>query len=216
MQYICSIFLLVALTVSSYAQIDTLPKAQKSKVPVRVGYRFQADLNLYSWHQKPTSIYKEKSSSGQVLNVLPGLGLGFWIGDVKHWLFSVEGSVRYLPFEFDMNQYKGLGSLAFPVQANLHFPIAKQNSTWVLLHLGGGLQWLKTDLYARPDAIQKFANPYYYTIYGEIGVHLAAVSKHLDHLREVEIFFQAGAGNDNSLFFSSGMKLSFWNQFGRP
>ena len=108
-----------------------------------------------------------------------------------------------------------MGSLSFPIQANIHFPIAKQHSTWVLLHLGGGIQWTKTDLYARPDAFRSFSNPFYYNLYGEIGLHLGGVSKYLDHLREAEIFFQFGVGQDNSLLFSSGLKVSFWNQLGK-
>ena len=125
---------------------------------------------------------------------------------------SVEAGIEYLPFELDLQKYKGLGSISFPIMAKVHIPIAKQHSTWIMLHGGLGRQLIKTDLYANPNNYQNFVNPFYTNIVGEVGIHLSAVGYHYQHIRELEYFVRIGGAPDASFMFQTGVKLSFWNR----
>jgi len=201
-------FLLIALLggLQVQAQVDNTAQS-----PLKVGYHLFFNYNLYSWHQKPFLHYGETTSSGQVFNVLPGAGIGFWFGDIDHWTIGVEGGVEYLPFALDLDGFKGMGTLAFPLTAKVQFPVAKQNSTWLMLHVGLGAHILKTDLYAQPTTYQGFANPFYANIHGEIGLHLSAVGYHRKQQKEIEFFTRVGGGYANSIFVSTGLRITFWN-----
>lgn len=210
-----TIFCLLFLSATHFciAQNDTISAVNNAtpKKTVRFGYNFHLNYNLYTWYQTPTTTSSDNHSVGQALNILPGLGGGIWVGDVKNWLLSVDASVQYLPFAFDTEQFTGMGSLAFPVATKIQFPIAKQNSTWLMMHLGAGVQFVKTDCYARPETLATAPNPFYATYYGEVGFHISAVAYRLQHLREVELFFQAGAGANQNMLFGAGLKLTYWN-----
>jgi len=189
-------------------------EAAKPKTKVYLGYALFMNYNLYSWYQKPSTIESPLSSSGQVLNVLPGLGGNIWVGDVDHWIVSVEGGIEYLPFAFDTDNYKGLGALSIPILAKVQLPILKQKSLWLMLHAGTGVQLLHTDICARPDAYQNAANPFFANIVGEVGVHISTVGYKRQHLREVELFCRAGGGAFGAASFTTGLRLTLWNRFG--
>ncbi|WMX16702.1 MULTISPECIES: hypothetical protein [unclassified Aureispira] len=183
--------------------------------PIYVGSAFFMNYNLYSWYQKPSRIESPLSASGQVLNILPGLGVNFWVGDVDRWIVSIEGGIEYLPFALDIDHYKGLGALSIPLLAKVQFPVAKQKSLWLMLHFGAGTQLLHTDIYARPSAYQNTYNPFFASIVGETGIHISAVGHKRQHLREVELFFRAGAAPFGTISFSTGLRLTLWNRFGK-
>ncbi|CAA6817777.1 MAG: Unknown protein [uncultured Aureispira sp.] len=189
--------------------------APKTKTKIHLGYALFMNYNLYSWYQKPSTIETPLSSSGQVLNVLPGLGVNFWVGDVDHWIVSLEAGMEYLPFAFDTDRYKGLGALSIPVLAKVQFPVAKQKSLWLMLHVGAGAQFLHTDIYARPDAYLNAVNPFFTTIVGEVGLHLSAIGRKRQHIREAELFFRAGGAPLGAASFTTGLRLTFWNRFGK-
>lgn len=187
----------------------------KTKTKVYVGYAFFINYNLYSWYQKPSTIERPLSSSGQVLNILPGLGLNVWVGNVDQWIISIEGGIEYLPFALDIDHYKGLGALSIPLMAKVQFPVAKQKSLWLMLHFGAGTQLLHSDIYARPDFYQNTANPFFTSIIGEFGIHISAVGYRKQHLREVEWFVRAGAAPFGTISFNTGLRLTLWNRFGK-
>jgi hypothetical protein len=190
-------------------------EAPKAKPKVYAGYALFLNYNLYSWFQKPTTIERPLSSSGQVLNVLPGLGLNLWVGDIDHWIVSIEGGIEYLPFALDTDIYKGMGALSIPILAKAQFPVAKQKSLWLMLHVGAGAQLLYTDIYARPDVPSIVFNRFFTSIVGEVGVHISAVGYKRQHIREVELFFRAGAAPFGTASFTTGLRLTFWNRFGK-
>ena len=187
--------------------------APKTKTKVSAGYALFLNYNLYSWYQKPNTIENPLSSSGQIFNVLPGLGLNLWVGDIDHWIISLEGGIEYLPFALDTDIYKGMGALSIPILAKVQFPLAKQKSLWLMLHVGAGAQFLHTDIYARPDAYQNAANPFFTSIVGEVGVHISTVGYKRQHIREVELFFRAGAAPFGTASFNTGLRLTLWNRF---
>ncbi|MFT5648217.1 MAG: hypothetical protein ACI976_002915 [Aureispira sp.] len=188
--------------------------APKTKTKIYAGYALFLNYNLYSWYQKPNTIERPLSSSGQVFNVLPGLGMNLWLGDIDHWILSLEGGIEYLPFALDTDVYKGMGALSIPVLAKIQFPVAKQKSLWLMLHVGAGVQFLHTDIYARPNTVGIGFNRFFTSIVGEVGVHISTVGYKRQHIREVELFFRAGGAPFGTASFNTGLRLTFWNRFG--
>jgi len=208
------ILLCLFIVVGSFEKLNA-QDTPATKTKIYAGYGLFINYNLYSWYQRPSTIESPLSSSGQVLNVLPGLGLNFWIGDVDHWIIALEGGIEYLPFALDIDNYKGMGALSIPVLAKVQFPVAKQKSLWLMLHFGAGAQFLHTDIYNRPEAYQNASNPFFTSIVGELGVHISAVGYARQHLREVELFFRVGAAPFGTVSFNTGLRLTLWNRFGK-
>ena len=203
------IFLLIIISGTVYAQQNNTREQRK----LYFGYGININYNLYSWYQNKSKTNQSVSRSGQVLNILPGLGLNLWCGDIKHWILSVEGGVNYLPFALNINQYSGMGSLSFPLIAKIHFPVAKQKSLWAMLHIGIGAQFNRTDLYdRRNNSVQN--NSFFTTIAGELGIHVAAVGFLRRQIRDIEYFIRVG-GYENSISINTGIRLSFWKGTGK-
>jgi len=209
MKYVLLCLSIIGLSLGRLRAQDT-----STTTKIYTGYGLFMNYNLYSWYQKPSTIESPRSASGQVLNILPGLGLNFWVGDVDHWIISIEGGIEYLPFALDIDNYKGLGALSIPIMAKVQFPVAKQKSLWLMLHFGAGAQLLHTDIYSRPEAYQNASNPFFTSIVGEFGVHISTVGYQRQHLREIELFFRAGAAAFGTVSFNSGLRLTLWNRFG--
>jgi len=196
---------------SSYGQED---KAAKT-TPLHIGYHIYMNYNLYSWFQQGNPWANPNNGVGQVLNLLPGLGAGIWLGDVDRWTVAIEGGIEYLPFALDVDNYSGLGALSIPILSKAQFPIAKQKSLWLMLHAGAGLQFFTTDLYARPDNSPSNSSTWEASIIGELGIHITAVGYHKQHLKEIELFVRAGGFPTHTLSFTTGLRLTLWNKFGR-
>lgn len=210
MKYIFTLLAMASLSLNIIAQQDSTSSSK-----LYAGYGLFMNYNLYCWYQKPSSIDVSLSSSGQILNILPGVGLNFWFGDVDHWILSLEGAIEYMPFALDASVYKGLGALSIPILAKTQFPIVKQQSLWLMLHIGAGVQLLHTDIYARPLLYQNTYNPLFAAIVGEIGIHVSAVGYLRQHIREIEFFIRTGAGLLGAVGFNTGLRITFWNRFGK-
>lgn len=199
----------VFLFTTSTAQAQ---EQEKQASALHFGYGLFLNYNLYTWHQKPSFVLAN-SSSGQVFNVLPGVGASLWLGDVDHWLIALESGVEFLPFALDIDNYSGLGAVSFPILAKVQLPVAKQKSLWLMVHAGAGVQFTKTDLYAQPNTT--INHPFYATIMGEVGFHISAVGYQKQHLREVELFVRAGAAPLGAISVHTGLRVSFLNRFGK-
>ncbi len=156
-----SLYILFFLLLCNFVDAQEAPKP---KPKLYAGYGLFINYNLYSWYQKPTTIEAPSRSSGQIFNVLPGLGFNFWLGDIDHWLLALDGGIEYYPFAIDLDGYRGMGALSIPVLAKVQFPVAKQKSLWLMLHLGAGVQFVKTDLHNRPIDLQNSPNPFFVNI----------------------------------------------------
>jgi hypothetical protein len=205
-----SLYVVLLLLVTS----GNLSAQEETKVNSKLhfGYGLFISYNLYSWYERPATIDCTHSSSGQVFNILPGLGFNFWFGDIDHWIVSLEGAVEYTPFAIDLDKYKGLGALSIPVMAKVQFPIAKQKSLWLMLHAGTGAQFLKTEIFDRPTNLPNNTNPFFVSIVGEVGIHISAVGLKRQHIREIELFVRMGATPFGTMTFNSGLRLTFWNK----
>lgn len=190
-----------------------LVNAQTAETPssrIRVGYSLGLSYNLYSWYRAPNESRGNKPySTGQVLNILPGVGVGFWLGDMDHWLLSLETEVNFLPLALSVQQYNGLGVLELPTLLKLQVPLSRQQSLWTFVHVAAGVQWQQIDLYDRSVASKHQRQ--YLTWVGEIGVHLSAVAHKKHRLRELEYFIRLGAGEAGAFGWNTGLRLQFRN-----
>jgi hypothetical protein len=188
------------------AQQDLAPSSANNK-NLHLGYSLGLSYNFYSWYAPPnytTSNY----STGQALNILPGLNAGLWLGDIDNWLLSLETEINFLPFALSLHNYNGLGSLEIPTLVKIQFPLSKQQSLWTFLHIGLGVQWQSVDLYARKELANY--NQSYLTWVGELGWQIAAVAHHKHQIRTLEYFVRVGAQVD-ALSVNTGLRLRFSN-----
>ncbi len=207
-----SIFLWAILGQWAFLQAQTIPEVDPTPSTLRVGYSWALSYNLYSWYRAPNREQQSERrpySTGQAMNLLPGLSLGFWLGDVEHGLFSLETEINFLPFAVSVQQYQGIGVLEIPTLLKYQFPLSRQQSLWTFLHVGAGVQWQYLDLYDR--AAQSQYERRYLTWIGEIGWHLSAVAHQKHRLRELEYFIRFGVGQTTAISLNTGLRLRFRN-----
>lgn len=206
MRYGLLLCLLIGYWTVANAQ-QSMDSASAAKKNLHLGYSVGLSYNFYSWYAPP-NYTASHYSTGQVLNILPGLNTGLWIGDVDNWMLSLETEINFLPFTLSVDQYNGLGSLEIPTLAKIQLPLSKQQSLWTFLHIGLGVQWQSVDLYARKELTNY--NQTYLTWIGELGWQIAAVAHHKHRLRTLEYFIRVGAQVD-ALSINTGLRLRFSN-----
>ncbi|MCP4443349.1 MAG: hypothetical protein GY810_30985 [Aureispira sp.] len=186
-----------------------LPDAKK----VQFGYLLYANYNLYQWYQKPTFLRANFRSSGQILNVLPGLGLGLWVGKPKKWILSLEGGGEFAPFTLDINKFKGMGSIAVPALIKCSLPFSKQQSALFAINFGAGAQWTWSEIYAVPTEFKygPTLNTFFVTYIAEIGLSMGALGENLKRVRDFSFYARLGANVNGAITFNAGLRVGFWN-----
>ena len=111
------LIILLIVTACIFCLSSTL-FAQKKAKKIEFGYGISYAYNLYTYSITPNRRDSISSSSGQVLNVLPGLHMNLWFGNVDTWILSLEAGATYLPFALDIDNFRGMGILKFPLQAD--------------------------------------------------------------------------------------------------
>lgn len=209
--FIQSFLIATLLTVGALNAAAQRPLPDPSKI--QFGYLLYANYNLYHWYQKPSSLSPVFRSSGQVFNVLPGLGTGFWLGKPSKWWLSLESGVEFAPFTLDIDKFKGMGSLAIPLLFKVYLPVAKQLSALVSINFAAGAQWTWAELYAVPSEFQNRATSQssFITYVGELGLSLGAVSEHLRNIRDASFYIRFGGNIHGAMTFNCGLRLGFWN-----
>lgn len=130
-QRIIVFFFVLGLSIPAYSQF---------------GYGLTGSLDLYQRYSNPSDNIASPSAGNVLLNI--GVGPKIWIGGKK---FSVSAESQALVglTAFSISDYKGMGSLAFPIIGNLNFKgmsgFNREGTTG--LSLGGGIQYNKTELY---------------------------------------------------------------------
>lgn len=207
MRFCLFLLALVGQLLTAHAQTTDNPPPSSN---LRIGYSLGLSYNFYSWYRPPSiSTNFEIYSTGQVLNILPGLHAGVWIGDVEHGLLSLQTELSFLPFALSLQQYSGLGVLEVPTLIKFQLPISRQQSLWTFVHLGAGVQWQAVDLYdKRPFSTHA---QQYMTWVGEIGFHLSAVAHSKHKIRELEYFVRIGAAPNGAFSANTGLRLCFRN-----
>ena len=184
--------------------LDTLPAASST---LYSGYGIELSYNLYSRNRHPAA---SPQFSGQALNVLPGIGLSWWLGDVDHWTASVAAEWEWLPFQLSLRQNLGVGAWRLPLMARVQVPLWKQQSLWVRLSAGLGAQYQRLPWYGLPEG--QPVPPAFWSGVFEMGLHLSAVGFKRQRLREVLVFARVGVGPQRSHSGHIGVRVSFWNR----
>jgi hypothetical protein len=203
------LFLSIFLGMAVWA---TAQNTKTASPTLKTGYSLSLSYNLYSWHRAPQLPDNPKPppySTGQALNILPGLGAGLWLGTVDKWLLSLESELTFLPFALDVQHYRGLGVLEVPTLIKFQFPLSRQQSLWTFLHIGAGLQWQLLDLYDR--ALLPTQQRKYWTYVGEIGWHLSAVAHQRHRIRELVYFVRFGFNQQAAINVQTGLQVYFRN-----
>ena len=189
------------------AQIINAQASAKPK-PVQAGYQFRIQYNLYNRFSHRPKLQKASVSSGQVLNVVPGIGGGFWLSQPHKWWLSVHANIEYSPLALDFEQKIGLGTLNIPVGIECKLPLTRQKSLWTFMHFGFGTELFYSAIY------QKNAfNNLHQSLYAELGVHLAAVGLIKKQKKDLSFYFRYGIGWEGERSLNIGLRLQFWHWF---
>ncbi|MBK7805224.1 MAG: hypothetical protein IPJ51_02830 [Saprospiraceae bacterium] len=126
-----------------------------SGLQAQFGYGFTVSTDVYHRYVNPKVPNDDtgRSAGSTILNL--GIGPKIWLGS-KNISFSAETQAIIGFFGLSTSEYKGLGTLAFPLIGKLNF---KGLSTFdkegkMGFSIGGGLQWNKTELFGLSDEFQ--------------------------------------------------------------
>lgn len=195
MKTLLSLFIIVLLASHSLsAQNELPPLSSKARFTVRP--MIFVDYSFYHWYQSPLKIGERPQNVGQVFNILPGIGGGLLMGSKTTFLFTLEGAVRYMPFSLDVDGFEGMGAIAFPILAGVRIPI----HGILFVNFGGGVQWTKTNLYAKTAAFQQEQNPFFMTYIGELGLGL-------EENIFLMFFSRFGYAPNQAITFDFGLKI---------
>lgn len=145
-----------------------------SNLNAQIGIGTITGFDFYQYYDKgDINNELESSTSGSaMLNII--LGPKVWIGGPKFSL-SLEAPINWGIFHFDINEFKGLGAIAFPLGAKLNFGAASgfANVNVVGFSMGGGLQYMNTEIYTtKKDFKDKIETGFFRTYYGEVAFHV--------------------------------------------
>jgi hypothetical protein len=118
------------------------------------GYGITASNDLYHRYVNPENGTLDPASGSAILNL--GAGPKIWLGN-KKMSVSLEGQAVVGFLSLSTKEYKGLGSIAFPLLAKLNF---KGLSTFdregkMGFSIGGGLQYNKTEFFGLTEEFLK-------------------------------------------------------------
>lgn len=159
------LFLLVTL----FTLVASLPSAQ-----AQFGIGLTTGGDLYQRYTNPKSSADSTAgrSAGNVL-LNSGIGPKIWIGG-KNFSLSLEAQVVWGSTAFDMNEYKGIGAVAFPILAHLNFKghsgFGKSGAFRPGFSLGGGVQYNRTELYGTTKEFDYLERKLFPTYVGEVKI----------------------------------------------
>ena len=156
------------------------------QVNAQFGYGFTASTDLYSRYVNPKDNILSPSSGSALLNL--GAGPKIWIGG-KKFSFSAEGQAVLGFLSLSSGDYKGLGSISFPVLGKFNFKgLSGFNSEGQTgFSIGGGIQWSKTEFFGLQDdakskgVIRDYFPPYVVQLgwgFGVSGFVLQAIARY--------------------------------------
>lgn len=136
----------------------------------QVGIGFTITNDIYQRYNNPADGLAGTSAGSLIMNL--GIGPKIWIGgnDVS---ISLDATANLGVFGIDLNDYKGMGMVAFPIMAHLNFGglsgLDKEGKFG--LTFGGGIQYNKTELYylKNEDEDNGVKRDLFKTIVAEIG-----------------------------------------------
>ncbi|HMW38618.1 MAG: hypothetical protein K1X68_00320 [Saprospiraceae bacterium] len=134
---------------------------------LNAGLVFGADL--YQQYTNPVSgTLTNGRSSGSVGSLILGAEV---MAGARNFSIGVQASANLAPLALDINEYKGLGAVAFPVMAKLNFgALSGFSSKFTGAYLGGGLQWSRTELFGLNSKHKNVGRDLYSCPFGELGL----------------------------------------------
>lgn len=111
---------------------------------VGVGFTFSEDL--YNVVSNPEDGIASNKNGSAILGF--GLGPKIWFGK-KDFAVTLEAQAAIAPLGLSLKDYKGLGSVSFPIMAKLNFGGMAGYSRLMKggFSVGGGLQYNKTEIF---------------------------------------------------------------------
>lgn len=141
------------------------------QVNAQFGYGLTVNNDLYQYYRNPddnTGAYRGAGSA--ILNLSAGPKI--WMGSQKVSL-SLEAQAGIGFMTLAVKDYKGMGSANFPIMAKLNFggQSALDKEGKLGWHVGGGLQYFRTELYGLRDSykalgVERKLYPSYITQFG--------------------------------------------------
>ncbi|MEE9439313.1 MAG: hypothetical protein V3V14_09965 [Saprospiraceae bacterium] len=135
------------------------------------GYGVTASTDVYHYYQNPEDNTGVSTSAGSLLLNL-GVGPKLWLG-AESFSVSIEAQATIGLFGLSVKDYKGLGTVSYPILAKLNFGglsgLDKEGKFG--LSIGAGIQYTKTELYYLTDEFEaKGGKRELYKVYvGQIG-----------------------------------------------
>lgn len=117
-----------------------------TQVQAQFGYGLVVTNDIYHRYSNPSDNIASASAGSAILNL--GLGPKIWIGG-NDFSVSVEALANVGLLGLSTADYKGLGTLAFPVLAKLNFKgmSAMDKEGKMGFYVGGGLQYTRTEMF---------------------------------------------------------------------
>lgn len=148
----------------------------------KLGWGGVLRTELYNNYANPPDDFASRSAGSALLNI--GVGPKIWIGD-GDFSFSPEASVMFSPFALSLGDYKGLGSLSFPIMGKFEFlgnSNFNRDGKWGF-GIGGGIQFNRTELWGLKDSFEEqgVERNYFktYIVEGDVGFGLSGFDLHL-------------------------------------
>lgn len=116
------------------------------QVSAQFGYGFTLTNDLYHRYVNPEDGVAGRSAGSAILNL--GAGPKIWVGG-QNMSVSVEAQACIGFLGLALNDYKGMGTLSYPIMAKFNFNglSALDKEGRMGLSIGGGLQYNRTEWY---------------------------------------------------------------------
>jgi len=180
-----------------------------------------AEYNLYHRYERPKNHAISITSGGnrsvgQLANVLPTGRLGGLftfeverlVGPVgqklsyrSYFHLLLEGGVCYMPFSYDVEEYKGRGALSFPIMASVLIPFDQ-----AALTVGLGVQFSRIELHKKRAPYDGMANPFFTTYVVELGFVPHNIDMGYGFFGGVSLFIRGGLNEQLATTLDVGVR----------
>jgi hypothetical protein len=152
-----------------------------------------------------------ESSSGSVFS--SPLGIRVIVGE-NNFSIGAEAAVNIGLFNLDLNGYKGLGAMSFPLllKANFNGLSGLSKNKLIGFSIGGGIQYSKTELFGLTQKYKDLDRSFFPTYVGEIGIGGGVSGS------SVVWNTRVGIGKNHAFVFNTGLVfyINYFKQKTKP
>ncbi|MGB0864536.1 MAG: hypothetical protein ACPGXZ_16560, partial [Saprospiraceae bacterium] len=156
----------------------------------------------YANPENPADSGALRSSGNVFLN--SAIGPKIWIGK-RRFSVSIEAQVVYGATSIGIREYKGMGTIAFPMMMHLNFNGLSgfsNNNFGTGFSIGGGVQYSKTELYGTTRDYENLDRNLFPTYVGEVKLGFGGKGIMVD------LFLRYGLGLDSDRKLSGANSLN--------